>query len=42
MTRVNSDHMGQEKATMEIAGCGDHDLHKDDFDLNKTGTYSEI
>ncbi|KAI3726606.1 hypothetical protein L1987_66404 [Smallanthus sonchifolius] len=32
------DHKGQEEMTMEIAGCSDHDLRKDELDSSKTGT----
>ncbi|KAK1433407.1 hypothetical protein QVD17_10317 [Tagetes erecta] len=35
--RQHSVHKRQEKTTMEVADCSDHDLHKDGVDSSKTG-----
>ncbi|XP_021978946.1 peptidyl-prolyl cis-trans isomerase FKBP43-like isoform X3 [Helianthus annuus] len=35
--QLSIDHKGKEETTMEIAGCSDHDLRKDELDSDKTG-----
>ncbi|KAJ0527182.1 putative peptidylprolyl isomerase [Helianthus annuus] len=39
--QLSIDHKGKEETTMEIAGCSDHDLRKDELDSDKTGHIKE-